>query len=64
MCYGVIYNMSGTIRYPNINWGKDLGNCSKCDKTLLKTKPYFSKTGYKGRVKRYCLFCAEELNLI
>lgn len=56
--------MSGTIRYPNINWGKDLGNCSKCDKTLLKTKPYFSKTGYKGRVKRYCLFCAEELNLI
>ena len=56
--------MSGKIRPPCESWIKDLGNCSKCNKPLLKNLPHFSKIGYRGRRKRYCIKCAKELYLI
>jgi len=52
------------IIIPSENWLRDLGNCSKCDEPLLKHRPYFSKRGFKGKVKRYCISCALKLNLI
>lgn len=52
------------IVQPSLSWLKDLGNCRKCNKQLLKTYSFYSKRGLRGKIIRYCLKCAKELYYI